>query len=181
VASLYLVSGAADIARRRKNAGPGQLIEAWPDLYTSGDFWVAEPSKRLLDGNESPLDVKLSIDSVAVPIYYGPRLDDVDSLPLELSLQARVLSAHGIAVAWITRDQFGDRTVYEPRGPTDPTFYLRRPAASAAHVWRLFRNRREAHAYMAEHYGRDSEARAWAEGLTADGFEDLLRRHASRD
>src|SRR5262245_12879386 len=180
MARLYLVSGAADIARRRKSVPPGQLVEAWPDLYTAGDFWLGEESKQLVDGGQ-PLGVKLSLDSSAVPIYYGPRLDDVDSLPLESSLQARVLSAHGIAVAWITRDQFGERTVYEPRGPTDPTFYLRRPAGHAAHVWRLFRTRREATVYMSEHFGQASDAREWAEGLTVDDFEDLLRLHASAD
>src|SRR4030095_6297170 len=52
--------------------------------------------------------------------YYGPRLQDVESLPLEDSLRARVLSAHGIAAAWITYDQFRARTVYEPTAPAAP-------------------------------------------------------------
>jgi hypothetical protein len=98
----------------------------------------------------------------------------VESLPLEESLRARVLSARGIAVAWITYDQFGERTVYEPTGPADPIFYLRRPASVVAHIWRLFRTKREARVYMAEYYGRDSEGRDWAESLPAETYDDLL-------
>ena len=172
---IYLVSDGPEIARRRKLV-VGRLVEAWPDLYHAGDFWLGETSKALIDGNGPPLAAKLSLAGSAVPIYYGPRLADVESLPLEESLRARVLSAHGIAAAWITIDRFGARTVYEPRGPTDPTFYLRRPAGSAAHIWRLFRSRREAHVYMAEYFGNDSEAREWADALPADTFEDLLGR-----
>jgi len=98
-------------------------------------------------------------------------------LPLEESLRARVLSARGIAVAWISYDQFGERTVYEPTGPADPIFYLRRPGGSAAHIWRLFRTKPEARVYMAEYYGRDSEGRDWAETLPAETFDELLARH----
>jgi hypothetical protein len=115
-----------------------------------------------------------------VPVYYGPRLQDVESLPLEESLRARVLSARGIAVAWITYDQFGQRTVYEPTGPADPIFYLRRPGGTAAHIWRLFRTKPEARVYMAEYYGRDSEGRDWAETLPAETFDDLLARQRPR-
>ncbi|HET7876494.1 MAG TPA: hypothetical protein VFN71_13320 [Methylomirabilota bacterium] len=180
MARLYLVTDGAEIARRRTLVPPGNLVEAWPDLYVAGEFWVGETSKALLDEAGSPLPARLSLDGAAVPIYYGPRLRDVESLPGEESLQSRVLSAHGIAVAWITIDQFGDRTAYEPTGPADPVFYLRRPAGSAAHIWRLFRTRREAHAYMAEYYGKDPEAHEWAESLPAEGFEELLERHAER-
>jgi hypothetical protein len=177
---LFLIGDAAEIARRRKLCPPGLIVEAWPDLYAAGDFWVGESSKRALDGVGPPLPPKLSVPAAAVPIYYGPRLADVPSLPLEESLQSRVLSAHGIAVAWITIDQFGQRNQYEPQGPADPVFYLRRPSGSAAHVWRLFRTRREAQVYMAEYYGRDSEGRDWAEGLGVDTFDDLLARHGQR-
>ncbi len=171
---------------RRSGAGAslvprGRLVEAWPDLYVAGEFWLGDTSKALLDAVASPLGVKLAVDEAAVPIYYGPRLDAVDSLPLEESLRARVLSAHGIAAAWITLDQFGERTVYEPTGPTDPIFYLRRPAGSTAHIWRLFRTRVEARVYMAEYYGKDAEGREWADTLAAETYEDLLRRHARGD
>ena len=175
---MHSVADASEVARRRKLLPPGRLLEAWPDLYVSGQAWIGDDARALLDEAGSPMPVALSIDAAAVPIYYGPRLQDTESLPLEASLRARVLSAHGIAAAWITYDQFGQRTVYEPTGPADPIFYLRRPAGSAAHIWRLFRTRAEARVYMAEYYGRDSEGRDWAETLTADTFEDLLARHA---
>jgi hypothetical protein len=175
---IFKVGDGAEIARRRKLVPPGRLVEVWADLYTAGQFWMGETSKALLDGVDPTPLAGVGIDASAVPVYYGPRLADIESLPTEESLRARVLSAHGVAVAWITLDQFGDRTVYEPAGPTDPVFYLRRPAGTAAHVWRLFRDRREAILYMAEYYGRDSEAREWADGLAPETFGDLLRRHA---
>jgi hypothetical protein len=171
-ARLHLVADASEVASRRKLLPPGRLLEAWPDLYATGQAWIGDDARVL------PMPLALSIDAASVPIYYGPRLQDTESLPLEASLRARVLSAHGIAAAWITYDQFGQRTVYEPTGPADPIFYLRRPAGRAAHIWRLFRTRVEARVYMAEYYGRDSEGRDWAETLTAETFEDLLARHA---
>jgi hypothetical protein len=178
---LYLVSDAGEIARRRKLLPPGQLVEAWPDLYAGGQFWVGETSRAVLDGVGPPLPVQLSLAGALVPIYYGPRLRDLASLPLEESLRTRVLSARGVAVAWITLDQWGARTEYEPAGPTDPIFFLRRPAGTAAHIWRLFRQRRECRAYMTEYYGRDAEGRDWAEALAVETFEELIERHAMRD
>jgi len=180
MAHLYLLSAAAEIQRRRQLVQSGHVVEAWPDLYTRGQFWIGETSKALLDGVGPPLPVVLSLEGAHVPVYYGPRLQDVESLPLEESLQARVLSARGIAVAWITVDIFGARTAHVPTGPTDPIFFLRRPAGRAAHVWRLFRNCREARAYMAEFFGLDREAQAWAEGLSAESFDQLVDRHAVR-
>jgi hypothetical protein len=174
------VSDAAEIAKRRKLLPPGRLLEAWPDLYTAGQAWVGDEARALLESAGRALPIALSVDAAAVPIYYGPRLSDVESLPLEESLRARVLSARGIAVAWISYDQFGQRTVYEPTGPADPIFYLRRPGGTAAHIWRLFRTKQEARVYMAEYYGRDSEGRDWAEALHAETFDDLLARQRPR-
>jgi hypothetical protein len=173
-----LLADAAEVAKRRKLAPPGRLLEAWPDLYVAGRAWIGDEARLLLEAAGGPLPFALSVDEAAVPIYYGPRLQDTESLPLDESLRARALSAHGIAVAWITYDQFGQRTVYEPTGPADPIFYLRRPAGTAVHIWRLFRTKQEARVYMAEYYGRDSEGRDWAEALPAETFEDLLARHA---
>ena len=180
MARLHLITDAAAVAGRRKLVAPGRLLEAWPDLYVAGQAWVGDETRALLDAAGDAMPVALSIEDTTVPIYYGPRLQDTESLPLEASLRARVLSAHGIAVAWITVDQFGDRTVYEPTGPADPIFFLRRPGGSAAHIWRLFRTRAEARLYMAEYYGRDSEGRDWADTLSVETFEDLLARHARR-
>ena len=178
MARVHLLADAAEVAKRRKLAPPGRLLEAWPDLYVAGRAWIGDEARLLLEAAGGPLPFALSVDEAAVPIYYGPRLQDTESLPLEESLRARALSAHGIAVAWITYDQFGQRTVYEPTGPADPIFYRRRPAGTAVHIWRLFRTKQEARVYMAEYYGRDSEGRDWAEALPAETFEDLLARHA---
>lgn len=174
---IYLVTEGQEIARRRKLVSPGLFVEAWHDLYIPGQFWVGEESKSYLDSVGSPLPYALALDPEAVSIYYGPRLCDVESLPGEESVRARVLSAHGISAAWITYDQFGERTKYEPTSPADPVFYLRRPQAGAAHIWRLFRQKREAIVYMQEYYGKDPEARSWAESLPVEGFEELVNRY----
>ena len=177
---LHALSDAAEVAKRRKLLPPGRLLEAWPDLYTAGQAWVGDEARALLEAAGGALPIECSVDAAAVPVYYGPRLSDVESLPLEESLRARVLSARGIAVAWITYDQFGQRTVYEPTGPADPIFYLRRPGGTAAHIWRLFRTKPEARVYMAEYYGRDSEGRDWAESLPVETFDALLAREKPR-
>ena len=67
--------------------------------------------------------------------------------------------------------------LFRSRGPADPIFFLRRPAATTAHIWRLFTKRREAHVYMAEYYGKDSEGREWAGALPVESFDELLERH----
>ena len=177
---IYLVADGAEIARRRRLVASGLLVETWQDLYIPGQFWLGEETKGYLDSGSSPLPYALAVDAEAVPIYYGPRLRDVESLPSEESLRARVLSAHGIGVAWVTFDQFGERTKYEPASPADPMFYLRRPGGSAAHIWRLFRQKREAIVYMQEHYGKDSEARDWADTLPVEAYDELLKRHGQK-
>ena len=102
-------------------------------------------------------------------------------MPREESLKARVLSAHGIAVAWITLDRFGQRASYEPASPVDPVFHLRRVGGGAGHLWRLFRTRPEAVVYMAESYGRDSEGAEWAQALAVSDFEELVKRFGRRE
>jgi hypothetical protein len=201
---LYLLADKAEIDRRRVRVGPGVLVEVWQDLQTpdiawlgdeaagrvaygtkrtglpAGFFWVGEESRRALDAaGAGPIAPLLAVDDTGVALYYGPRLADVESLPSEESLRARVLSAHGIAVAWITHDQSGARTEYEPASPADPVFLLRRAGSRVAHRWRLFRTRREALVYMAEYYGKDAEARQWAEALPVADFEELLSRFGS--
>jgi hypothetical protein len=113
-----------------------------------------------------------------VAIFYGPRLCDLESLPREESLRARVLSAHAVAVAWITLDASGQRTAHEATSPADPVFHLRRPGGGAGHVWRCFRSKREAVDWMQEAYGVDSEGAEWAGALPAEDFDALIKRHA---
>ncbi len=177
---IYLVADRQEVVRRRKLVASGVLIEAWQDLDTPGQLWMGEETNGYLNSVGPPLPSVMTLDAEAVSIYYGPRLRDVESLPSEESLRARVLSAHGIGVAWITFDQFGERTKYEPASPADPIFYLRCPAGSATHIWRLFRGKREAIVYMGEYYGKDSEARDWAEAIPVEGFEELLTRYGQK-
>ena len=170
----------AEIARRRRLVGQGFLVEVWGDLYDAGHFWMGEQSKGYLDGVGPPLSPRLVLDPEAVSVYYGPRLCDVGSLPSEESLKSRVLSAHAIGAAWITVDQFGERTKYEPVSPADPIFYLRHPGGHTPHVWRLFKAKAEAIVYMGEYYGKDSEARDWAQSLPVEGFDELVARYGQK-
>lgn len=177
---LYFVPDGDEMVRRRARVPKGLVVEAWPDLAVGGGtFWVGEESKALLDAaGEQPMAATLVLPAEAVPVFYGPQLGDLESLPREESLRARVLSAHGVAVAWITLDRFGRRATPEPAAPADPVFHLRRPGGGAGHVWRLFRTKQEAIAWMDEAYGPDSEAAEWASALPAGDFEALLQRHA---
>lgn len=201
---LYLVGDKAEVDRRRRLCDQSALIEVWqdlcaPDIFWIGDdearrsaygrksesppaglFWMGEGSKKALDRAGGELRFLLALEEDAVPVYYGPRLTDIESLPGGESLRARVLSAHGIAVAWITYDRFGARTEYQPASPLDPVFYLRRPGGHAAHLWRLFTTKREAVLYMAEYFGRDPESGDWAEGLKAEHFQELLDRYGKK-
>ena len=175
---IFLVPDSGEIARRRQRLPPGQFVEAWPDLYVPGFVWISDETRAVLEGTTGALRPALSVDAAHVTIYYGPRLTDLASLPPEASLKARILSGHGIAAAWITLDQFGERAIHRADSPLDPVFFLRRPGGSATHQWRLFRTKEEAVVFMREHYGNDPEARDWAAGLAVGGYEELLERHA---
>jgi hypothetical protein len=177
---LYLMGDADEMVRRRSRVPKGSVVEAWADIAGGGMYWVGEDSRALLDGLGQPLAAKLSLPEDSVRVFYGPQLCDLESLPREQSLRARVLSVHAMAVAWITLGRDGQRSSYEPKSPTDPVFHLRRPGGGAGHVWRRFETKREAVEYMREAYGADSEGAAWAEQLEASDFDDLLKRHARR-
>jgi hypothetical protein len=101
------------------------------------------------------------------------------SLPREESLRARVLSAHGVAVAWLTLGAEGERATHDGEEASAPTFYLRRPHGAAAHLWRLFRTKRDAVAFMKTHFADDPEARQWAMDLPADDFRAVVDRAAT--
>jgi len=178
---LYFMAGGDEMVRRRSLVPRGSVVEAWADVIGGGTFWVGEESTRLLDAaGDEPMKPQLSLPAEVVPIFYGPQLCDIESLPREESLRARVLSVHAIAVAWITLDRFGERLTYQPTGPTDPIFHLRRPGGGAGHVWRRFDTRADALTFMREVYGAESEAAEWAETLEVADFESLLKRHADR-
>jgi hypothetical protein len=179
VSQLYLVAAGEEITRRRARLPAGSVIEAWADLYAPGSFWLSGESKTLLDSVGEPVPVELGLPASSVAVYYGPRLRDLDSLPPEESLKARVLSAHGVAAAWVTLDRFGERVTYQPTSPRDPVFHLRRRGGGAGHVWRLFPSRGAAVTYMAEAYG-EAEGMEWAEAVAVEDFDALLKRYGTR-
>lgn len=177
---LYFMTDGDEMLRRRARVPKGSVVEAWPDLVGGGTYWVGEESRALLDAVGEPLRPHLAVPAARVPIFYGAHLDDLESLPLEESLRARALSAHGIAVAWITVDRHGQRLSHDPVGPADPIFHLRRPGGGAGHLWRRFDTRSEAVAWAGEAWPDEPEAAEWARTIPAEDFEDLLRRHAVR-
>jgi len=175
-----MVTGRDELLRRRGLLPPGRIAEIWPDHVVADAFWMSEESKVLLDAAGEPLAPALTLDAARVDIYYGPRLTDLESLPREDSVKARALSAHAIAVAWITLDRTGERTTYQPQAMNDPVFYLRRVGGGSSHVWRTFATRRQASLYMRESYGDDEAAQAWAAALPDEDFDTLIARHALR-
>lgn len=178
---LYFMPDGDEMVRRRARVPKGSVVEAWADRAGGSAFWVGDDSRRLLDdAGDKPMTIRLSVPEDAVPVFYGPRLCDVESLPREESLRARVLSMHGIAAAWITLDRFGERVSYEPKSPADPVFHLRRPGGGAGHAWRRFETKQEASDFMREAYGADSEGAEWADTLPVDDFESLLRRFGAK-
>ena len=175
---LYLTTEKDEIARRRGLVPKGEVVEAWADLVEPGALWLGDASKALLERAGTALAVRLSLPADSVAVYYGPQLSDVESLPREESLRARVVSGRGIAAAWITLDRFGQRNTFEPQSPADPVFNLRRVGGGRGHLWRLFRTKPEAIVYMVEAYGRESEGAEWAQALAVEDFDGLLKRHA---
>jgi hypothetical protein len=181
VSRLYFMHDGVEMVRRRSRVPTGAVVEAWADMTVgAGTFWVGEDSKALLDAaGEQPMAAQLVLPAEAIAIFYGPQLCDLESLPREESLRARVLSAHAVAVAWITLDSLGQRVAHEPASPADPVFHLRRPGGGAGHVWRLFPTKRAAIEWMRETYGADSEGVEWARALPAEDFDALLKHHAA--
>ena len=130
---LYFMHDGQEMVRRRGQVPKGSVVEAWADMAVGGGtFWVGEGSKALLDAaGAEPMKATLAVPAEVVGIFYGPHLCDLESLPREESLRARVLSAHAIAVAWITLDPSGQRTAHDAASPADPVFHLRRPGGGA--------------------------------------------------
>jgi len=174
VSRLYLTTEKDEIARRRGLVPKGEVVEAWADLVEPGALWLGEASKALLERAGTPLAVRLSLPADSVAVYYGPQLSDVESLPREESLRARIVSGRGIAATWITLDRFGQRNTFEPQSSADPVFNLRRVGGGKGHLWRLFRTKPEAIVYMGEAYGRESEGAEWARALAVEDFDGLL-------
>src|SRR5256712_10543054 len=112
---LYFMADGDEMVRRRARIPKGFVVEAWADRRGGSAFWVGEDSKRLLDeAGEAPMPARLSVPDDGVPVFYGPRLCDVESLPREETLRARVLSVQGLAGARVTPHPFGARVSLQP-------------------------------------------------------------------
>src|SRR5262249_25350868 len=139
-----------------------------------------EESRRALDAaGAGPIAPLLAGGDTGVTPYYRPRPARVGSPPSEEALPAPVPSPHGIPGGPVPDGQSRAPARHHAAPPTRPVLRLRRAGPRVAHRWRLFRTRREALVYMAEYYGKDAEARQWAEALPVADFEELLSRFGS--
>jgi len=172
VSALCLVSDGGEVARRRALLPRGVLVEAWPDIEAAGLVWITAEARALLDGVAEPIAVVLSMPASRVPVYYGPGVMDLGSLPVEDSVRARVCSRRGIAATWATSDPHS--LPREGAAADEAVFILRRPRGETAHRWRLFRTRDEAMAYMGAARTADPEAQSWAASLPRN-WEELVR------
>ena len=136
---LFFVLDGGEMVKRRAQVPKGSVVEAWPDMQVGGGtFWVGEESKSLLDAaGPAPMPASVSVPADAVPIFYGPQLCDLESLPREESLRARVLSARGVAVAWVTLNPMGERTTHEPKSLDEPEWPPTGELIEAWHEQRL--------------------------------------------
>jgi hypothetical protein len=173
---IYRIDEGRAVRERQRALPKGTVVEAWPDVFDPGTFWISEATKRLLDGSGAPLRPSASVESSRIPLYLPEEPRDAASLPSEESLRVRVLAGHGIAVTWYgTTSHAGERPLPEPSSPQDAFFYLMKMGGSANHVWRLFRTRDEAMEFMARYFPDDAGAGAWTEALQVPRYPDLLR------
>jgi len=69
MARLHALSDAGEVAKRRPLLPRGRLLEVWPDLYVTGQAWVGDEARALLETAGGALPVTLSVDAAAVPVY----------------------------------------------------------------------------------------------------------------
>ncbi len=172
---IYRINDGKAVRERQRALPKGTVVEAWLDVFHPGIFWVSEATKRLLDGEGTPLTSSAVVESARIPIFFPDEPRDSASLPSEDSLRVRVVAGHGIAVTWYgATSQVSGRPLPEPTSPEDAFFFLMQMGGSANHAWRLFRTRDEAAEFMARHFADDAKARAWAEGLPMARYSELL-------
>ena len=162
-------------ARQRiQGRWPGRYFEIWPDVFEDGLYWVGEEAKAMLDELDVPHQVRCTVDDERVPIFYGglpPGSADV--LPGPESVRARALAGRGIAVALV--EEGSGRPSVEPAGPEDAYFFLSRPRAGRYFIWRLFRSKDDARAFIRRHQVTDGDLEAWLTASPVEQFSDLAR------
>ena len=173
---IFRVDDGRAVRERQRALPQGTVVDAWPDVFDPRSFWIGEMAKRLLDAPGAPLRASVTVEGSRIAIYYPDEPRDGASLPPRDSLRVRVLSGHGIAVAWFgTTVGVGKRPLPEPASPEDAFFFLMRMGSRINHAWRLFRTRDEAIEFMGRHFPEDAKGRAWAEALPVTSYIDLLR------
>ncbi|HSB78996.1 MAG TPA: hypothetical protein VLM91_09420 [Candidatus Methylomirabilis sp.] len=168
--------------RERQRALPrGTVVDAWPDVFDPRAIWIGETTKRMLEEKGAPLPASAVVEGSRIGVFFPDEPRDQASLPPEESLRMRVLSGHGMAVAWFgTTEGKGKRPLPEPVSPEDAFFFLMRMGSRINHAWRLFRAQDEAIEFMRRHFPDNAEARTWADALPAASFKELLRTGSER-
>ena len=162
-------------ARRRiQDRWPGRYFEIWPDVFEEGLYWVGGEAKALLDELKVPHEIRYAVDDEQVPIFYGgPPLGTPDVFPGAESVRARTLAGRGIGVALV--EEGSGRPSLEPSGPEDAYFFLSRPRAGRYFIWRLFRSKEDARAFIRKHQVADADLDGWLTASPVERFADLAR------
>ena len=168
-------------ARRQiQDRWPGQYFEIWPDVFEGGLYWVSGAAKALLDEVKVPHEVRWTVDEERVPIFYGgPPPGTHDLLPGAESVRARALAGRGIGVALV--EEGSGRPSLEPSGPEDAYFFLSRPRAGRYFIWRLFRSKEDARAFIRKHHFADADLEGWLAASPVERFADLPRPPGATD
>ena len=173
---IYRIDDGRAVRERQRALPQGTVVDAWPDVFEPRTFWLGETTKQLLDAAGAPLPTSAVVEGSRIAIFYPDEARDEASLPPEDSLRVRVLSGHGIAVAWYgTTSGTGRRPLPEPASPEDPFFFLMRMGCRINHAWRLFRTKEEAIEFMTRHFPDNPRAKVWADALPVARHADLLQ------
>ena len=161
-------------ARRQiQDRWPGRYFEIWPDVFEGGLYWVGGETKALLDDLKVPHDIRYAVDDERVPIFYGGRPPGTpDVLPGAESVRTRTLAWRGIGVALV--EEGSGRPSLEPSGPEDAYFFLSRPRAGRYFIWRLFRSKEDARAFIRKHHFADADLEGWLAASPVERFADLV-------
>ncbi len=172
---IYQVVDPTRLRARRQAVEGGAALEVWPDVFEPDTCWLTEEAWTRLAPPPPGLRpaVRRVIDGDAVPVLFAAEVVARESLPELDSVRARLLSRRGIAAFWIPPGEVGPQVLETSVGPQDLFFFLKRPGAPQAHLWRLFRSRYDARGFLGRRYPGDPRVDEWVGRLRYEDFDTL--------
>lgn len=174
--------GLGDLWQTLRQVLQGRYVEIWSDVFEPGIFWVADEARQALEEVGITFTVLAQIPNERIAVYYARHLQpDLESMPGENSVKARVLAGHGIGAVLFF---IGDRRQMPPEEPTDPkdtVFYLSKPGAGYYYLWRLFRSKEDAEYYVAQKLKDDEDAKRWAASIPVMAYAELLQKSSMEE